>query len=252
MTPKQRIAKVLAHRGVCSRRDAEKLILAGKVSVNGHLLDTPAFLVGPEDNIVVSGKVISDSTPLKIWKFYKPKGLITTHKDPQERQTVFAYLKEHFPDLPRVISVGRLDLNSEGLLLLTTHGELSRYMESPKTGWIRRYRVRTFGKYSPHFLEQLQKPLIEGKETYKLDTITLDNHKDMYSWFTVTLKQGKNREIRRIFEAAGLQVSRLIRLSYGPFSLGSMKPGEIQPIPSRLLKDSFPASLLKDLKCSAS
>lgn len=249
-TPKERIAKVLANRGICSRRDAEKLILEGKVRVNNQLLTTPAFLVSPSDIIQVSGNLIPEVSLPKIWKFYKPPGLITTHKDPQNRPTVFSYIKEQFPALPRIISVGRLDINSEGLLLLTTDGELARYMESPQTGWIRHYRVRVFGKYTPSHLTKLQKPLIEGKKKYILDTVSLDSQSGLHSWFSVGLKQGKNREIRRIFEAADLQVSRLIRLSYGPFQLDSLKKGEIQEVPQKVLKNTFPPSFLKVKKCS--
>jgi 23S rRNA pseudouridine2605 synthase len=229
----ERIAKRLARAGVCSRRDAEKLITAGKVSVNGRKITSPALNVTDDDKIIVNGKLLAAAEKTQLWLYHKPAGLVTTHKDEQGRPTVFDVLPK---DMPRVISVGRLDLNSEGLLLLTNDGELARKLELPETGWARRYRVRAFGSFPPGLLERMQKPLtIEGVR-YKPMEVSMESNSGTNRWFMVSIREGKNREIRKIFEHFGLRVNRLIRQSYGPFNLGSLPQGEIREVPGKTLK----------------
>lgn len=233
MSAQERIAKRIARAGVCSRRDAEKLIEAGKVSVNGKKITSPALNVTAEDKIIVNGKLVGDAEKTQLWLYHKPSGLVTTHKDPQGRPTVFDVLPK---DMPRVISIGRLDLNSEGLLLLTNDGALARKLELPETGWIRRYRVRAFGSFPAGLLERMQKPLtIEGVR-YKAMEVKMESDSGTNRWFEVSIREGKNREIRKIFEHFGLRVNRLIRQSYGPLQLGALKSGEIKEVPGKVLK----------------
>jgi 23S rRNA pseudouridine2605 synthase len=230
MQPKgERIAKIIAAAGVCSRRDAERLIAEGKVSVNGKTLETPATLVSESDAIKVNGKLLQRSTPdgVRLWLYHKPPGLMTTHHDPDGRPTVFEHLPAH---LPRVVSVGRLDLNSEGLLLLTTSGELSRALELPQHALARIYRVRINGMPSEKHLYLLGRGVtVEGVD-YKPLEIEVDDSKESgrNRWLTVTLREGKNREIRKLFEYYGYPVSRLIRIAYGPFALEKLNPGEVK------------------------
>ncbi len=250
MTPlKIRIAKAIADRGHCSRRAAEALILEGKVFVNGIKLLTPAFLVSSEDTIHIEGKELFVRKKPRLWCFYKPKGLLTSHEDPQGRPTVFSFLKEHFPKIPRVISVGRLDLNSEGLLVLTTSGAIAHYMEIPKTKWIRTYRVRVFGPLDDTILKSIKKGVLEEGILYKPHSIHLEKslkkeQTSQNNWVEVSLVTGKNREVRKIFEHFDLQVNRLIRLSYGPFSLENLKPGECKEIYFEKMGEHFPKELL--------
>lgn len=242
--PKERIAKAIAHGGICSRRAAEVLISEGRVCVNGKILSSPACLVGFEDHILIDGEPLKKLNKPRLWCFYKPRGLLTTHKDPQDRPTVFSYLAKEDPTLPRLISVGRLDLNSEGLLLLSSSGTFAHYMELPKTGWIRKYRARIFGTLKEGMLQKIKHGIkIEGI-IYKADTATLDSQSHQNSWLTLSLRTGKNREIRKLFEYFGLQVNRLIRVSYGPFVLGDMKVGEIQEVPFSKLKTYLPQDIL--------
>jgi 23S rRNA pseudouridine2605 synthase len=232
----ERIAKVMARAGLCSRRDAETWILEGRVRVDGKTLTSPAFCVTPENRIKVDGKPLPQAEATRLWLYYKPKGLVTTHKDEQGRQTIFQNLP---PEIPRVISVGRLDLNSEGLLLLTNDGELARYLELPSTGWVRRYRVRLHGKIDALELEKLKKGItIEGIHYGSL-TATLDRQQGDNAWLTVSLQEGKNRELRRIFEFLGWPVNRLIRTSYGPFQLGELTPGQAKAVTPKILKDQL-------------
>jgi len=230
----QRIAKVLARAGVCSRRDAERLIADGRVIVDGHKLDTPAFKVGPNADIRVDGKPIPGFQPSRLWRFHKTTGLVTTHKDPEGRPTVFDAVPR---SLPRMISVGRLDIDSEGLLLLTNDGDLARHLELPSTGWTRRYRVRVFGKVADEDLE----PLARGTEIdgvrYGPIQAKIERTGNTNAWLSVSLKEGKNREVRRVMEHIGLKVSRLIRVSYGPFQLGKLSPGEIDEVPRSVLAE---------------
>lgn len=234
----ERIAKVMARAGLCSRREAEAWIIEGRVKVNGDILKSPAFCVLPEMQIVVDGKVLPQAEASRLWCYYKPRGLVTTHKDEKGRPTIFDSLPS---ELPRVISVGRLDLNSEGLLLLTNDGELARYLELPSTGWVRRYRVRLHGKVEVSKLKELGKGItIEGIH-YGPIMAALDRQQGDNAWLTVSLQEGKNRELRRVFEFMGWPVSRLIRLSYGPFQLGPLEPGEVKAVPPKVLKEQLGA-----------
>lgn len=234
----ERIAKRMARAGLCSRREAEAWIAAGRVKVNGKKIISPALNVGDQDAVMVDGKLLQVKEPTRLWLYHKPTGLVTTHKDPEGRPTVFDALPEA---LPRVISVGRLDVNSEGLLLLTNDGELARKLELPSTGWLRRYRVRVFGHITPAMLAEMKKGLTINGVAYGSVEATLDSQKRDNSWLTVSLREGKNREIRKIFEHYGCKVSRLLRLSYGPFQLGSLPRGEVKEVTGKVFK-SFTGS----------
>ena len=235
---KERIAKKIAAAGLCSRRDAEKWILDGRVEVNGVKLKTPAFVVGPDDVIVVDGTPLKQPSKARLWCYHKPVGLLTTHKDPAGRPTVF----ENLPaSLPRVVSVGRLDLNSEGLLLLTTSGELARSMELPKRGWKRQYRVRVHGVVTPEMIQKASKGLTIDGIRYASTQIEIETNQSggKNQWILVTLTEGKNREIRKMMAYFGLQVSRLIRVSYGPFQLGNLPVGQVKEIPQKVIKEQI-------------
>lgn len=232
----ERIAKVLARAGVCSRREAERMIAEGRVKVGGKLLDTPAFLVDAGDDIRVDGQPIAAAERSRLWRYHKPRGLVTTHKDPQGRPTVFAALP---PNMPRVVSVGRLDLNSEGLLLLTNDGALARRLELPATGWVRRYRVRVHGDVEPERLVALDRGVTIDGVRYGPIKAVLDKAQGSNAWLTVGLKEGKNREIRKVMEHCGWQVTRLIRTSYGPFQLGNLEAGAVEEVPGKVLKDQL-------------
>lgn len=228
----ERLAKRMASAGLCSRREAEQWIAAGIVKVNGKIIDTPAFNVTEKDAVVVDGKLLQAKEPTKLWLYYKPTGLVTTHKDPQGRPTVFSKLPK---ELGRVISVGRLDLNSEGLLLLTNSGDLSRKMELPSNEWIRKYRVRVYGRITPSILAEMKKGVSHNGVHYGSAEAKIESTQGANSWLEVSIKEGKNREIRNIFEHFGCKVSRLIRISYGPFNLGKMKENEIKEVPAKTL-----------------
>jgi 23S rRNA pseudouridine2605 synthase len=228
----ERIAKALARAGVCSRRDAEKLIEAGRVSVNGVKLDTPAFKVTANDVVRVDGKLVAEPEPTRLWRHHKPPGLVSTNRDPQNRPTVFDRLPEN---LPRVVSVGRLDLNSEGLLLLTNDGELARRLELPANAWTRRYRARAFGTITQAELDALK----EGHEVDGVRYGAMERQQGANAWIEVTLTEGKNREVRRVLESIGLTVNRLIRTAYGPFELGALKPGQVEEVAPRQLRALF-------------
>ena len=240
----ERIAKALARAGVCSRRDAERLIAEGRVSVNGQTLDTPAFKVAARDEIRVDGKLIAEAEPTRLWRYHKPPGLVTTNKDPQNRPTVFDRLPE---GLPRVVSVGRLDLSSEGLLLLSNDGELARQLELPANAWTRRYRARAFGRITQEELDALAKGHeVDGVRYGPIEAV-LERQQGANAWIGLTLSEGKNREVRRVLESLGLNVNRLIRTSYGPFELGVLKPGQVDEVPPRVLRAQFgPANRRKD------
>ncbi len=233
---KERIAKVMARAGLCSRRDAERWINDGRVKVNGTLLESPAFTVGKDDKIVVDGKALPGAEKTRLFLYHKPVGLVTTARDEKGRATVFDSLSKR---LPRVVSVGRLDLNTEGLLLLTNDGGLSRYLELPATGWKRRYRVRVHGEVTQQRLDSLQKGItIEGIK-YKSMEATLDKNEGKNCWLSITLTEGKNREIRKVMEALGLRVNRLIRVSYGPFQLGQLGKGDAKEVPEKIMKEQI-------------
>ncbi len=234
--PGERIAKVMARAGLCSRREAEAWIEAGRVTLNGKKLASPAVNVVPGDGIKVDGKLLPQKEHARVWRYHKPRGLVTTAKDPEGRPTVFASLPKH---LPRVISVGRLDLNSEGLLLLTNDGELARRMELPATGWLRRYRVRLKGLADPQSLASLARGIEVDGVRYGPIQAALDRQQGDNAWITMTLTEGKNREIRKVCAHFGWQVSRLIRLSYGPFQLGQLQKGEVEEVPGKVLKDQL-------------
>lgn len=232
----ERIAKRLARAGVCSRRDAERLILEGRVSLNGETLSSPAINVMEQDDIAVDGKVIGAKETTRLWLYHKPAGLVTSHRDEMGRPTIFENLPKN---LPRVISVGRLDLNSEGLLLLTNDGELSRHLELPSTGWARKYRVRAFGRIAQEDLEALKDGITIDGIHYGPIEAEIENVQSSNIWLSMILKEGKNREIRKILEHLGLQVNRLIRVSYGPFQLGTLAPAAVAEVPSKILNEAL-------------
>ena len=236
-TPKgDRIAKVIARAGLASRREAERMIEAGRVTVNGQAIDSPALNVTTKDNISVDGKPLAEPEQARLWLYHKPTGLVTSARDEKGRDTVFDKLPD---DMPRVMSIGRLDLNSEGLLLLTNDGALKRKLELPSTGWLRKYRVRVNGRPT----EAMLKPLLDGVtiegERFQPMQVTLDRQQGANAWITVGLREGKNREIRRAMDHIGLTVNRLIRVSYGPFQLGQLKAGEVKEIKGRVLADQL-------------
>jgi 23S rRNA pseudouridine2605 synthase len=236
--PGERIAKAIARAGLCSRREAERWVEDGRISVNGVKLDSPAFNVTPNDKISVDGRPVDAPEAPRLWRYHKPDGLVTTHSDPQGRETVF----QHLPgDLPRVISVGRLDLSSEGLLLLTNDGGLARSLELPSTGWLRRYRVRAYGRVSQTELAQLAEGITVDGITYGPVEAVLDRAETSNAWITVSIREGKNREVRRVLEAIGLKVNRLIRVSYGPFQLGKMPPGSVEEVAPSAMKEMLGA-----------
>lgn len=232
----ERIAKFMARSGVCSRRQAEEYIKQKRVSVNGELIESPAFNVEGNEVILLDGEKLPQAEQTRLWLYHKPTGLLTTHKDTHNRPTVFDALP---PDMPRVISVGRLDINSEGLLLLTNDGNLSRKLELPQNGWSRRYKVRVHGKVEPKKLTELEKgALIDGVQygPVKIEQISQNGSN---SWLLITLNEGKNREIRKLMKSINLEVARLIRLSYGPFQLGSLKKGEVKEVPQKVIKEQL-------------
>ena len=231
-----RIAKALARAGLCSRRDAERWIEQGRVSVNGKVLASPALDVSPSDRIVVDGNPLPAPEPPRLWRYHKPKGLVTTHADPQGRPTVFDALPEH---LPRVVSIGRLDFNTEGLLLLTNDGALARHLELPATGWTRRYRARAHGTVTQAALDKLKDGVEVAGVRYGPIEATLDKPQGTNVWLRIGLREGKNREVRKILESLGLTVNRLIRVSFGPFQLLDIKPGEVEHVKRSVLREQL-------------
>ena len=233
----ERIANFLARAGIASRRDAEAMIVAGRVALNGEILAHPASFVAPGDLVLVDGKPVAEPERTRLWRYHKPSGLVTTHRDPEGRPTVFEKLP---PGLPRVISVGRLDLTSEGLLLLTNDGALARLLERPETGWIRRYRVRVRGAVDPAALAGLARGITVDGMRYGPIEAALDSRKGENAWLSVGLREGRNREIRKVMAALDLAVSRLIRISYGPFQLGLLPRGAVEEIQARVLREQLP------------
>ena len=239
-----RIAKAMARSGLCSRRDAERWIEAGRVSINGEVLKSPARDVKAGDEVRVDGKPLPLAEPVRLWRYHKPRGLVTTHRDPQGRPTVFEKLP---PELPRVVSVGRLDFNTEGLLLLTNDGALARHLELPATGWLRRYRVRAHGRVTQTDLGKLAKGIeVEGVRYGPIEA-TLDSAQGANSWLTIGLREGKNREVRKILSTLGLDVNRLIRISFGPFQLLDLQPGAVEKVRRRVLADQLGVRVAREL-----
>ena len=231
-----RIAKVISRAGAASRREAERLIEQGRVSVNGKVITSPALNVTSADKVVVNGKALKAPEPPRMWLYHKPQGLVSTNSDEQGRTTIFGKLPE---ELPRVMTVGRLDLNSEGLLLLTNDGGVKRQLELPSTGWLRRYRVRIKGRPTEESFEPLRKGITVDGENFQPMIVTLDRQQGANAWATIGLREGKNREIRRAMEAVGFSVNRLIRVSYGPFQLGDLKQGEVQELRAKVIRDQL-------------
>ena len=231
-----RIAKVLSRAGIASRREAEKIILEGRVKVNGEILTSPAFNVLDSDIILIDGDPIAKPDEERLWCFYKPVGAVTTAKDDKNRKTIYDY----FPtNLPRLMPVGRLDLNSEGLLLLTNSGELKRKLELPSSELTRLYRVRVKGRPREASLDLLRSGISVEKEFFRPMKVSVDRQQGANAWLTIGLKEGKNREIRRAMSELGLQVNRLIRIEYGPFKLGNLKRGELNEINNKSVKRSL-------------
>ena len=232
----ERIAKRMARSGLCSRRDAERWILAKRVMVDGIIIDTPALKVGGKSVILVDGKAIPEKDKPRLWCYHKPTGQITTTRDVRGRTTVFDSLPK---EIPRVVSVGRLDYDSEGLLLLTNDGDLARQLELPSTAWIRRYRVRVYGRPQEKQLEKLSKGVtLDGIKYGTLD-VKLDKQGPSNAWLTIGLREGKNREVRRLMEYIELKVMRLIRISFGPFQLGNLEAGQIEEVKPTSLKEQL-------------
>lgn len=238
-----RIAKVMARAGVCSRRDAEKWIADGRVSVNGRRLTSPAVNVRDADRIEIDGAPMQARERTRLFLFHKPPGLVTSARDPEGRETVFDYLERHVPDLPRVVSVGRLDINTEGLLLLTNDGGLARTLELPATGWTRRYRVRAHGDIDQARLDALGKGVTVDGVVYAPIEAVLERVQGANAWIAMGLTEGKNREIKRVLAHLGLEVTRLIRVSYGPFQLGELPPGAVDEVRLRVLRDQLGKNL---------
>ncbi len=239
-----RIAKAMARAGLCSRRDAERWISDGRVAINGAVISSPARDVGPNDRVLVDGQPLPGAEPPKLWRYHKPKGLVTTHRDPEGRLTVFDKLPA---ELGRVISVGRLDVTSEGLLLVTNDGALARHLELPSTGWLRRYRVRAHGRITAEALERLQDGIeVEGVKYGPIEA-SLDSQQGANVWLTLGLREGKNREVRKVLAALGLDVNRLIRISYGPFQLLDLPPGQVEVVRRRVLVEQLGPVLSRQL-----
>jgi 23S rRNA pseudouridine2605 synthase len=232
----ERIAKRIARAGLCSRREAEAWISAGRVIVDGKKLTSPALVVGPRARILVDGKPLRAAEPTRLFRYHKPRGLLTTARDPEGRDTIYDRLPA---ELPRLMPVGRLDLTSEGLLLLTNDGELKRRLELPATGWLRRYRARVNGRVDPARLPGLAEGIrVEGVD-YGSIKASLDRQQGENAWLTLSLAEGKNREIRRVLEHLGWPVNRLIRVAYGPFQLGHLPRGGVEEVPPKVLREQL-------------
>ncbi len=232
----ERIAKRIARSGLASRRDAERMIAEGRVRLNGKPLTTPATIVTAGDRIEIDGAPLAEKERTRLWLFHKPRGLVTTNRDPEGRKTIFSALP---PDMPRVMTIGRLDITSEGLLLLTNDGGLARVLELPTTGWLRRYRVRAHGTIAQSALDRLRRGVTIDGMVYGAVEAAIDRVQGSNVWLTMGLREGKNREVRRVLEHLGLSVNRLIRVSYGPFQLGELKSGAVEEVRGRVLRDQL-------------
>jgi len=241
-TDGERIAKVMARAGLCSRREAEGWIAAGRVEVNGERLSSPALNVKPGDRVSVDGNPLPQAERTRLFLYHKPRGLVTTNRDERGRPTIFGALPKH---LPRLVSVGRLDLNSEGLLLLTNDGGLARALELPATGWLRRYRARAHGSVTQDALDRLRRGVTVEGVSYGPIEATLDRSQGANTWLTLGLREGKNREVRNVLRHLELAVNRLIRVSYGPFQLGELKPGSVEEVKSRVLQEQLGHKLMR-------
>jgi 23S rRNA pseudouridine2605 synthase len=239
----ERIAKRLARAGIASRRDAEELIAAGRIRVNGKVLSSPAFNVLPDDTVELDGTAIPPIERTRLFLFHKPAGVVTTNRDPEGRRTVFDVLPK---DLPRLMTIGRLDINTEGLLLLTNDGGLARVLELPATGWLRRYRVRVHGKADEKALADLKNGVAVDGVFYGSIEAVLDREQGTNAWLTIGLREGKNREVKNILGALGLEVTRLIRVSYGPFQLGELPEGHVWEMKGRTLRDQLGERLIEE------
>lgn len=240
--PPERVAKAIARAGLCSRREAEAWIRAGRVAVNGRVLESPAVTVTAADAITVDGAPLPGRERTRLWLFHKPKGVVTSTRDAEGRRTVFDLLPA---DMPRVVKVGRLDINSEGLLLLTNDGGLARVLELPATGWLRKYRVRAFGRITQEALDRLAEGIAVDGVLYGPIEARLEKVQGGNVWLTVGLREGRNREVRNVLAALGLAVNRLIRISFGPFALGDLPPGAVTEVPRRQLRDQLGPRLTK-------
>ena len=234
----ERVAKLLARAGLCSRRDAEKWIAEGRVALKGEVLKSPAINVSDPAELSVDGKPLPEAGRARLWRYHKPSGLVTTHRDEKGRPTVFGALPK---DLPRLVSVGRLDLNSEGLLLLTNDGGLARRLELPANGWLRRYRVRVHGTVDPAALAALEQGITIDGVAYGSIHASLERQQGSNAWLSISLREGKNREVRKVMTQLGLAVTRLIRIAYGPFQLGHLARGALEEVSARVLKEQLGA-----------
>jgi 23S rRNA pseudouridine2605 synthase len=238
----ERIAKVMARAGLASRREAEAWIAAGRVAVNGKAITSPALNVTASDRIVVDGQPLRARERTRLFRYHKPRGLVTTHSDPEGRPTIFRALPK---DLPRLISIGRLDINTEGLLLLTNDGGLARVLELPATGWLRRYRVRALGRVLQPALDKLRAGItVEGVHYGPIEA-TLDREQGANVWLTIGIREGKNREVRKVLETLGLKVNRLIRVAFGPFELGGLDDSAVEEVSTESLRAALGPEFVK-------
>jgi 23S rRNA pseudouridine2605 synthase len=239
----QRIAKWIARVGICSRREAERLIVEGRVDVDGEAPDGPGMVVADPTRIAVDGERLPPPAPTRLFRYHKPAGRIVAERDPQGRPTIYDDLGEN---LPRLVPVGRLDVASEGMLLLTNDGEIKRWLELPATGWIRRYRARVFGDVDERELAKLAEGVTIDGVAYGGIKATLDSGRGANQWLSISLREGKNREVRRVLQHLGLTVNRLIRTAYGPFQLGKLKAGHVAEVPPKVMAEQLGLPLSSD------